>query len=267
MPIGNRNRFSNPSFYVINTYSADTILTFLPNLISETHEWSYDISRAAPGISLEELAGSSSNFSALLECVPQTKTGESAPTALSIMSFIVHVDRENLSGGKVRDWTITIKPPLIIKNETPVSFSMRVNEMWGDSDLTRVSEEIQAGGELSIYTLDMKRQIGFKMESADFVWAEESSAPLFYGAGSQQVSLPDSVKLRQAESDSSVDIYIDRTLNPLNRQQSISESLVRGSSLVVVLFAPLWVLNATELSVYAALIPAPQVCNCSILAG
>ena len=143
------------------------------------------------------------------------------------------------------DWKIEIVPPIKIRNHVPVPVSMFVADGGGmfetssGADFPLHLDIVDPGGDMPIYFTGSRGSLRFRMDAAEYKWAERDMACLT-GDGQR-----DSIRLKSDTQRIPSDIF-------LSRYQTSSQCTY---PVVITLVSPLWILNKTEWMIETAVVP------------
>jgi hypothetical protein len=207
------------------------------------YEWSIDKDSECGGIALAEIAES---WSCLLECNSNKQTGR-LPIILS-----AHISCQFVQGTDFVDWTITITPALVIRNHIPLKMHIVVDDQSKSSSLeashgTVLSTTVNPGSNVPIYQIPTERELGFKMDSEDYLWAEKGHVHL---VSQDPKLLRDSVRICRPGHRIPSEIVVSRSHMHDRRESSPTASL----PCIVTLSSPLWIINKTALTIESVVV-------------
>ena len=205
--------------------------------------WSIEKDSQVGGLVLAEIAESSS---CLLECNPNNQQ-DSLPILLC-----AHTSCRFVRGSDIIDWVITITPALVIRNHVPLKMNLFVDDR-SESSLdtsfrsTVFSGMINPGMNIPIYEIPKEGELGFKMDSEDYLWAEKGHVHLL----SQDAKLlRDSVRICRPGHRIPSEIVVSRSHMHDRREPGPAASL----PCIVTLSSPLWIINKTALTIESIIV-------------
>ncbi|KAL3132004.1 hypothetical protein ABBQ32_14227 [Trebouxia sp. C0010 RCD-2024] len=164
------------------------------------------------------------------------------------------------------DWKVVAAAPLIIENQLPVSGTYLIWETPRDGGnmLMRQSGSIESGERVHIYSADMRRTVSLQFYPDGYDLVEPQPVLVSEGYSSHQAGvqgrqkLPDKFHVARAGSEPQ-EIFLDRDIDmeawQMNdKQLDPGAAVARGSPLLVRMFVPLWLVNATNLPIGAVVV-------------
>lgn len=235
---------------------------------ARTHDWSL----GANGLHTVRLEALDESVTQLLMCIPlQSIASAGSVLAASTLWFSLTVESElHRNAGDAQasvDWKVIIAPPVVIKNDLPLSGSLLV---WEQKDMgslvDRQAADLGKGESLELYTADVRQPLSFTFYVEGYEWSEPSPVGLSRGSsyGSNKM-LPDRFRLTKHGSTLQTEIYMLKDISFGGWLSDATDDiepgviLAQGVPMRVRLIAPLWVVNASLVPVDLAIVSVPMV--------
>jgi len=239
-------------FFMLSYYGfADEILSIRPHSEILNGITAYAWSKILQNGMGFELQNVQDGETSLLNCSPCLKESCLHSNAIQSLSFSMMIEYDKLAGSDIYDVKLVVQPPLIIKNEMPMHVDLVLEEKSTASMSQLVSKSLKPGDYIEIYNADMQKDVCFKVDSDEYLWAEKSPVPLY--SCSLGAELRRSARLCRPDSNTPVEIYIARSLKRYC-EGSDAAAVTNGASLTISLFSPLWIANSTNLPVHASIV-------------
>ncbi|DBA65520.1 TPA: hypothetical protein ACH3X2_003176 [Trebouxia sp. C0005] len=255
----------------------------------ETHGWSLGASDGDHNIRLDAMDEGLTRLVASLptdeaeskgkEAVTQGKNSLAAKLAASPVWLSLTLDAETFpSTGKqeyrpLMDWKVVAAAPLVVENQLPIKGTYLIWETPKDGGnmVMRQSGAINSGQRMHIYSADMRRSICLQFYPDGYDLVEPQPVLVSEGYSSHQAGtqgkqrLPEKFHVARAGSEPQ-EIFLDRDIDMeawqmQDKQLDPGAAVARGSPLLVRMFVPLWLVNATNLPIGAVVVatqPQPQ---------
>lgn len=240
------------------------------------HEWGIVISDVQREFRLDDLR---EDVVALVRCAPLQQPSSSVMDKGETLFFSFTVESEAVSStlrtDPMVDWRIIIAPPLTIINELPLPASIMVWETSTGRDLTeRLTERLPTGDRVAIHSVDPQKCISFTLYPEGYDWSEPTPAVLSTGLTLVKKNPCDRFRLARPGSRFPVEVFVQKDIQMgpwlYNTAAAVDDSnigdgsgiesgraLALGVPMTVMLFAPLWIVNATSLAIDAAIVQIP----------
>ncbi|KAK9864527.1 hypothetical protein WJX84_002714 [Apatococcus fuscideae] len=166
------------------------------------------------------------------------------------------------------DWRIVIAAPLTVENQLPVKGTAMVWErsLGADNLAMRHSQHIETGKQIQVYSADMRRNVSlqFYPDGYELVEAEPTIISEGYSshkAGVDGTKLPDKFLIQKTNgSEPPLGILLERDIDVESslldkRKLEPAAAVALGSSMKVRMYVPLWISNATDQLISAAVVP------------
>jgi hypothetical protein len=205
--------------------------------------------------------------------VAKSRRSFSAESLRSVTCFIsLRIDAQSLpnAGPYGLDWCLWLQPPLAVQSLLPVPSDYDVYELpaAASTAVLRQSGAVEAGGQIAVYSADVRRQVGLKIVPRGYQWHARTPVVLSFGYSSHTAgvgapkTLPTSFELCNANTKVPLLVHLERELingppstastEQLSRSDPGSEVAV-GNGMLVRVHVPLWVLNLTQTLISVAI--------------
>ncbi|DBB13347.1 TPA: hypothetical protein ACH3X3_005082 [Trebouxia sp. C0006] len=213
------------------------------------------------------------------EAVTQGKNSLAAKLAALPVWLSLTLDAETFPAtGKqeyrpLMDWKVVAAAPLVIENQLPIKGTYLIWETPKDGGnmVMRQSGAIDSRQRVHIYLADMRRSISLQVYPDGYDLVEPQPVLVSEGYSSHQAGtqgkqrLPEKFHVARAGSEPQ-EIFLDRDIDMeawqmQDKQLDPGAAVARGSPLLVRMFVPLWLVNATNLPIGAVVVatqPQPQ---------
>ncbi|KAK9819963.1 hypothetical protein WJX72_004515 [[Myrmecia] bisecta] len=167
------------------------------------------------------------------------------------------------------DWKILVAAPLILENQLPMRGSYLVWESpkEGNNLILRQSGVVASGQRAHIYAADTRRTVSLQFYPDGYEWVEPEPLPISLGFSSHKAGIQGKQQLpekfraqRSGGYEPPQEIFVDREIDLdawtlADKKLDPGAAVALGCPLLVRMFVPLWVVNATTLPIFAAVVP------------